>query len=355
VAIRTGTRSPRGAFGSIAACTPRREDDAMSKRAICILGLLLGIAAPVFAQDQGKVFDWQPANDESVRMDPANYHTGRTYRPGPQGGSIHVDIEAQRPVTIALTAADDWNAALQRPELIGSLNYLCLREHVVKTTYLCDLPAQPMTLVIRDERNNPDRAVFAGLGAVLDPHDRVDHAVGVGIATIFTGEGSPTRRFAAPNDIHIQYYRWACVSNCIQPEFQWIRQAKEKYELTSFLKVYNGFTPERDGEQVSVKIKSPVPMVVAIIPSNVAGQLHGRTDALETALENNSCQQRGVQNLEFQCSFNAADGPQALIVGPEPGGKVPHKKAEIEMYASKCVANCVVPAAATQAAAGNNP
>jgi hypothetical protein len=212
----------------------------MSNRAICALGLLLGIAAPVLAQDQGKVYDWQPANDESVRMDPANYHTGRTYRPGPQGGSIHVDIEAQQPVTIGLTAAGDWNAALQRSELIGSLNYLCLREHVVKTTYLCDLPAQPMTLVIRDERNNPDRAVFAGLGAVLDPHDKVDHAVGVGIVTIFTGEGSPTRRFAAPNDIHIQYYRWACVSNCIQPEFQWIRQAKEKYELTSFLKVYNG-------------------------------------------------------------------------------------------------------------------
>lgn len=326
----------------------------MSKRAICVLGLLLGVGAPVFAQDQSKVFDWQPANDESVRMDPANYHTGRTYRPGPQGGSIHVDIDAQRPVTIGLAAADDWNAALQRPELVGSLNYLCLREHVVKTTYLCDLPAQPMTLIIRDERNNPDRAVFAGLGAVLDPHDKVDRAVGVGIATIFTGEGSPTRRFAAPNDIHIQYYRWACVSNCIQPEFQWIRQAKEKYDLTSFLKVYNGFTPERDGERVSVKIKSPVPLVVAIVPSNVASQLHGRTDALETALQNNSCQQRGVQNLEFQCSFNAADGPQALIVGPEPGGKVPHKKAEVEMYASKCVANCVVPAAATQAAADNS-
>ena len=326
----------------------------MSKRAICILGLLLGVAAPIFAQDQGKVFDWQPANDESVRMDPANYHTGRTYRPGPQGGNIHVDIDAQRPVTIGLAAADDWNAALQRPELIGSLNYLCLREHVFKTTYLCDLPAQPMTLIIRDERNSPDRAVFASLGAVLDPHDKVDRAVGVGIATIFTGGGSPTRRFAAPNDIHIQYYRWACVSNCIQPEFQWIRQAKEKYDLTSFLKVYNGFTPERDGEQVSVKIKSPVPMVVAIVPSNIAGQLHGRTDALEIALENNSCQQCGVQNLEFQCSFNAADGPQALIVGPEPGGKVPHKKAEVEMYASKCVANCVIPAAPTQAAAENN-
>jgi len=358
VAIRTGTRSLRGAVGSIAGSMQAFEYQGMRKRAIFVFGLLLGLVGTTtlrtFAQDQGKVFDWLPANDESVRMDPANYHTGRTYHPGAQGGSIHVDIEAQRPVTIALTSADDWNAALQRPELISSLSYLCLREHVVKATYICDLPAQPMTLIIRDERNNPDRAVFAGLGAVLDAHDKVDRAVGVGIATIFTGEGSPTRRFAAPNDIHVQYFRWACVSNCIQPEFQWIQQAKEKYELTSFLKVYNGFAPERDGEQVSVRIKSPVPMVVAVVPSNVAGQLHGRTDGLETALEKNNCQQRGVQNLEFQCSFNAADGPQALIVGPEPGGKVPHKKAEVEMYASKCVANCVVPTAATQAAVENS-
>jgi hypothetical protein len=35
------------------------------------------------------------------------------------------------------------------------------------------------------------------------------------------------------------------------------------------------------------------------------------------------------------------DGPQSLIVVPEPGAKVPnHKKAEIEMQAAKCVANC---------------
>ncbi len=360
MAIRTGTRSRPIACGSIAASVGEFEYRSMRKRASFAFGLLMALgattASPILAQEQGKIFDWLPANDESVRMDPANFHTGRTYHPGPQGGNIHVDIESQRPVTIALTSAEDWNAALQRPELITSLNYLCLREHVVKTTYICDLPAQPMTLIIRDERNNPDRAIFAGLGAVLDPHEKIDRAVGVGIATILTGEGSPTRRFAAPNDIHIQYYRWACVSNCIQPEFQWIRQAREKYELTSFLKVYNGFTPERDGEQVSVRIKSPVPMIVALVPSDVAGQLHGRADVVDGVLERNSCQQRGVQSLEFQCTFNATDGPQALIVGPEPGARVPsHKKAEIEMLASKCVANCVAPAAgATQAVSENN-
>jgi hypothetical protein len=313
----------------------------MNLKTTAALALLLGLGAAAPAICQEKVFDWLPANDESVRMDPANYHTGRTYRPGQQGGSIHVDIEAQRPVTIALTSAADWDQVLQNPSLIGSLNFLCLREHVVKTTYICDLPSEPMTLIVRDERNSPDRAVFAGLGAVLDPNSKVDRAVGVGIATVFTGEGSVTRRFSAPNDIHIQYYRWACISDCFPPEFQWIRQVKEKYELTSFVKVYGGFTPERDGQQISVKIKSPVPMVVAVLPSDIADQLHGAPGALQVALEKNACQQRGVQSLEFQCTFNAGDGPQSLIVGPEAGVSPPsHKKAEIEMLASKCVANC---------------
>src|SRR5262249_17219029 len=152
------TRSLLAPASSIAANARPSEHGSMSKRAACVFGLLLGIGAatatPVFSQDQGKVFDWQPANDESVRMDPADYHTGPTYRPASGVGGIPVEIEAQKPVTIGLVPAEDWNAALQRPELIRSLNYLCLREHVVKTTYLCDLPGQPMTLVVRDERNN---------------------------------------------------------------------------------------------------------------------------------------------------------------------------------------------------------
>jgi hypothetical protein len=318
----------------------------MNMKRVSTFALLLGLTAAAPAFGQGKVFDWLPANDEALRMDPANYHTGRTYRPGPHGGSIHVAINAQRPVTIALTSAEDWNQALQRPEMISHLNYLCVREHVINTTYVCDLPAEPMTLIVHDERNNPDRAVFAGLAATLEVSERMDRAVATGVATVLTGPGSATRRFVAPNDVHIQYYRWACISNCFPPELQWIRQIKEKYELTSFLKVYGGFAPERDGEQVSVRIKSPVPMVVAILPSDIADQLHGRADALETALEKSACQQRGVQSLEFQCTFNASDGPQSLVVGPEPGGGAPppHKKAEIEMLASKCVANCAAPA-----------
>jgi len=50
---------------------------------------------------------------------------------------------------------------------------------------------------------------------------------------ILTGPGSATRHFKAPNDVHIQYYRYVCISNCFPPQFQWIPQAKEKYQLTS--------------------------------------------------------------------------------------------------------------------------
>jgi hypothetical protein len=335
------TRTPPKYFAAIARINRWSDICPMSTKTSTAFALLLGLAAatPVFGQ--GKVFAWVPANDESLRMDPANYHTGKTYTIGGQGGTIHVGIEAQKPVTIAMTSAADWNQALQRPELIGNLRYICVQEHVVKSTYACEVPGDPVTLIVRDERNSHDRAVYAGLGAALDVNDKVDRAVGVALATVLTGQDSATRRFVAPNDVHIQYYKWLCVSNCFPPEFQWIRQVKEKYELTSFLKVYGGFKPERDGEQVSVKIKSPVPMVVAILPSEAADQLHGKPDALESALEKNACQQRGVQSLEFQCTFNSADGPQSLIVGPEPGGDVPsHKKAEIEMLAWKCVTNC---------------
>jgi hypothetical protein len=323
------------------------------------IALNFAVAGAVAAQD--KSFEWQPANDESVRLDPANYHTGRTYRPGPNGGGIHVDIDAQQPITIFLTGEGEWQRALQAPETIGSISMLCLREHVVKTTYVCDLPAQPMTLVIRDDRGDP-AAKYVYLGEVLKHeaaavNPSLGHAVAttMDIANAFKKEPpAQPRHFVAPNDVHIQYFRWACIANCYPPQFEWIKQAKEKYDLTSFLKVYGGYQPDRDGEVVSIKIKAPVPMLVAVLPSPVANQLHSRPEMLQTALEKNSCQQRGVQSQTFECTFNQADGPQSLIVVPEDtNGKVPHKKTEVEFWASKCVANCVQ-APETNAAAKTN-
>jgi hypothetical protein len=314
----------------------------------------LAIAGQTSAQD--KQFEWQAANDESVRLDPANYHTGRTYHPSASGGGMHVDIDAQQPITIFMTGEGEWQHALQYPESIGSIRKLCLREHVMKTTYLCDLPGEPMTLVVRDDRGSADSAAFAGLGEVLKRDGAlvstpagtaVTSAVGIGVslARVFKTESSSApRHFKAPNDVHIQYYRWACIANCNPPEFQWIQQAKEKYDLTPFLKVYGGYAPDRDGEVVSIKIKAPAPMLVAVIPSSTANKLHGKPEMLEPALEKNSCQQRGIEKETFQCTFNVADGPQSLIVMPEETGKkVPHKKTELEFFASKCVANCALP------------
>src|SRR5262249_45714310 len=109
------------------------------------------------------------------------------------------------------------------------------------------------------------------------------------------------------------------------------------------------------GELISSKSKAAVPMVVAVVPSLVANQLHGKPDMLEPALEKTACQQRGVQSQTFQCTFNAADGPQSLIVVPEDIEKVPHKKTEVEFFASKCVANCELPPQNTAASATPNP
>jgi hypothetical protein len=244
---------------------------------------------------------------------------------------------------------------------------ICLRENVIKTTYTCDLPLEPMVLIVRDDRDGPGGKTSAVLGAVLKTTEavlsklepQVGNAVGAvdaGVGSILgrnTQNGSP-RHFVAPNDVNIQYYRWICIQNCYPPQFQWIQQAEEKYKLTSFLKVYGGYAPDRDGEVVNIKIKSPVPMLVAVIPSSVADQLHGKPDMLEPALEKNSCQQRGVQQQTFQCTFNAANGPQSLIVVPENVNKVPHKNAEVEFFASKCVANCALPEPPPNATA-NNP
>jgi hypothetical protein len=302
--------------------------------------LLMGALSGASYGQQPRIFNWLPANDESVRLDPGNYHTARTYRPNAPGQNNHVDIRSEKPVTIFMTPEEDWNQALQHPEAIARLRQVCMKEHVVEATYVCEMPVEPMTLVIRDDRYSPDASIFAGLGEVLDPSNQVERAVGVGITAVLNAKAS-RRQFTSPNDVHIQYYRWDCVQNCIQPEFQWTEQIKEKYELTGFLKVYGGFTPDHDGEEVSIKIKSPVPMVVAMLPSQIADQLHSRPEALESALEKNSCQQRGVQSLQFACTFNLGDGPQSLVVVPEEGARVPnHKKAEIYMQAARCVANC---------------
>src|SRR5437588_3177762 len=283
---------------------------------------LLAALACAFAEfSLGQTYNWVRANDETVQLDPADYHTGRVYRPGPNGGNIHVGIETKQPVTILLAWADEWNAALQHRQTIGNLEFRCVREHVMSTTYECHLPSdRPMVLIIHDERT-PDRAVVAGIEAVL---------------------GRNARQFISPNDLTIQYYSWSCVDNCNPPQYQWFRLVKEKYELTSIPKIYSLLTPERDGQQLNVKIKAPVPMTVAVIPSKLADQVYDHPETLRSALDDTSCKLRGMPSLSFHCIFNVADGQQTIVVLPESNAPK-HKKAEIELQTVKCVANCTAP------------
>ena len=189
----------------------------------------------------------------------------------------------------------------------------------MKTTYECHLPNdRPMVLLVRDERR-PDRAVMQGIAAVM---------------------GHGPRRFVSPNDLKITYYRWDCVQNCIQPEYQWSLLVKEKYELSAAPKVYSLLSPERDEQPVWIRVKAPVPMTVALVPTDVADKVYDDPSTLAAALAGTSCKQRGVQALSFNCKVNLQDGRQSLVVVPEARDKVPHKKAEIEMQSMQCSANC---------------
>lgn len=289
-----------------------------------VFWLCSGAAGNVVAQES--TFDWQATSDETARLDPADYHTGRIFKFGDQAGNVHIDIEAQDQVTVEMAPSEQWSEAMRHPELLPRVSFRCIREHVTKVTYVCNVaPGRPMTLVFRDERN-PERTAVTAFSDTSSDHGTV-------------------RKFLSPNDVHIQYYRWACVENCNPQKFQWVSELKEVYDLTSALKVYDGITAERDGEPFSVRVTSPVPVTVAILPSRAAEELRAKPASLDSALDGRTCMERSVRSAAFECTFDVADGPQSLVAIaalPEGGGKtVTNKKAEVEVVASKCVANCL--------------
>jgi hypothetical protein len=289
----------------------------MMRALFIFAALFCACAAFSFGQDN-RVFDWTPANNETIPMEPASLHAGRTYRPAAGGGNMHVQIEAHYPVTVAMTWADEWNNAMQHPDAPVNFTLMCIREHVVSAIYECHLPSErPMIITFHDERK-PEKPVVSTIGAILGP--------GV-------------RQFISPNDLRIQYFAWNCVDNCILPEFHWRRIVNEKYDVTQVLKVYSLMTPDHDGQELSVKIKSPIPLTVAILPSHLADQFYDHNMSLTDALDKTGCKERGVQKLGFNCTFNVADGPQTLLVLPDTNFSG-HKKADVEIETVKCVDHC---------------
>ena len=278
---------------------------------------LLVSAAIASAQDN-RIFDWTPANSETIAMEPAGLHAGRVYHPAAGGGNMHVGIESRYPVTVAMTWADEWNNAIQHPDAPTNFSFLCVNEHVTSMIYECHLPSErPMIITFRDERQ-PEKPVVSTIAVILGP--------GV-------------RQFISPNNLHIQYYSWNCVDNCILPEFHWRRILNEKYEVTPAPKVYSLMTPDHDGQELSVKIKSPIPLTVALLPSHLADQVYDKTVTLTDALDQTGCKERGVQSMNFNCTFDVANGTQTLFIAPDIAFSG-HKKANIQVHTVKCVDHC---------------
>src|SRR6266403_765750 len=181
-------------------------------RNLFLLGLSFVLSTVCSWAQPERTFDWVRASDEIVQLDPTDFHAGRVYRPGPDGGNIHVIIHA-------------------------------------------------MMLVLHDERT-PDRAIIQGIGAIVSRR---------------------ARQLVSPNDVQITYHSWSCVQNCVQPEYKWFLVAKEKYDLSTSAKLYS-VTPEHDGQRMWVKIKSKVPMTLAILPSKIADQAYDKPETISSAL-----------------------------------------------------------------------
>ena len=268
--------------------------------------------------NDNRVFNWTPANAETIPMEPASMHAGRVYHPAAGGGNMHVNIESRYPVTIAMTWADEWNAAMQNPNAPVNFDFLCVKEHVTSTIYECHLPSErPMIITFHDERR-PEKPVVSAVSVILGP--------GV-------------RQFIPTSDVHIQYYSWNCVDNCVLPCFEWRRILNEKYEVTTAPKVYSLMTPDHDDQKLSVKIKSSIPLTVALLPSHLADQVYDKTVSLADALGQTGCTERGVQTMTFNCSFNVANGTQTLFILPDITFSG-NKKANVEVNTVKCVDHC---------------
>ena len=278
-------------------------------RTFAIAAVLCSLATLTFGQD--RAFDWTPADSETIPLEPAGLRAGRVYYPAVGGGEMHVRIDSRYPVTVAMVWADEWNAAL-RPGASANFSFLCVKEHLTSAIYECHLPSErPMIITFRDERK-PEKPVLTTIGAILGPE---------------------VRQFISPNDLHIQYF------NCIQPEFHWRRILNEKYQITPVPKAYSLMTPDHNGQELSVKIKSPVPLTVALLPSHLADQVYDKTVALSDALDQTGCKERGVQTMRFNCTFDVANGTQTLLIVPDIDFSG-HKKADIEVNTVKCVEHC---------------
>src|SRR6266704_4159258 len=87
-----------------------------------------------------KSFQLAPCQRRECAVGPRELSYRAHLPSGPEWRQHSCGHKAEKPITIFLTGAEDWNQALQYPASIINLQRLCLREHVMETTYVCDLP-----------------------------------------------------------------------------------------------------------------------------------------------------------------------------------------------------------------------
>jgi len=286
-----------------------------------IFGMM--VLAAIRLEGQQKAFDWVSQNPDSFRIGPG-YHRGvAVYNPhGWEAVHVRLDVDARQPVSVGVVRLEDWNNAVKNPDLLPRLDYACLTEGVTHVSYSCNFYASytSRVVVVRDMRST-ERPVVTGAAAPF---------VRFGINEVFA------------NDVRVTPYRWGCVSNCDlpdPPQFAWVERRKEKYEITSALKSYGPFTPERDGGRMRIRVKSQEPVTVALLPSNLADALYAHREQAADLLSKSACKQYGIQSSTFECTLPEEDGAMQVVLLPESEIRK-KKKVEITISTVQCVENC---------------
>jgi len=308
--------------------------------------LLLACALAVPSSGQQKTYDWVQGNDETVRLDPGYYHTGPPYQPASGARSLHVDVDAQQPITLAVVSAQAWNDASQRPDIMANLTLLCVQEHVVQTTYTCNLPpGAPMLLLVRDERG--DRGGYAGRGEITSgrDHDRqqqgpggattsprdsasdrdrgrsaLDRAIDAGVEAALGSRGG--RQFYNPNEVHIQYYDWACTNNCNLPDpprpklFDWVPDLQAEYDRLDPGEFFHGYTwnPIDGTFTYHWDVEARWPVTLAMVETQDWYDAFAQRNGLNLDNINYICIKQHVVMGNFHCQVDGARRPTFLVV-----------------------------------------
>jgi hypothetical protein len=272
------------------------------RKLILTLLLLSSFAA---AKEMG----WVATNRQNYRLEPGRWQAAGNYGPGP----IHVNIgvRATSGINLGMVAAKDWERGRRT-------NMQCQAHGLVSSTFTCDLEAEELMVLVMQDQRLPGDAIATA---------------------ITSGLKRATEQLVSSNTVTLSSLEWGCVGGC-HPSYSWVNVTKEKFDLYPIAKTYGPITPEHEGNQVRVKMKSKVPMLLALLPVAAADRLRANPAEAEALLSGAPCKQRAVQKADLTCQLNLKDGIQQVVLMAEPGIEVKKKKVEVEITMVRCVANC---------------